>query len=457
MKKIIKISILFSILLVLCGGSVLAELPENLQDPDRFKNGCIGTNGVWDGEKCICSPDTKYESNHCWTKTPTDACLEKGGYLSMRIWYGDNFFNIGYCVVDGEEISFDPIKAQSKTETLEKSKVRKPDIILAKLSSNSNTVNQVFVNILCYYLDDEEAILKLYGKIGEDGEWKLRYDTSPHETCSLSASDYSSNEVGTTYYYYATAVKDGVESEPTEISSITLRWPDCFDSDCDKEHKMGVNYFVKGTHKGKTDYCWDSEKLVEYFCSAENSTFSLHHKCPYGCQDGACLTEDGPYLMSKEEMKLRYLENQVLLIRERIALMTEEINKLMLSSFESSEIEILLEDIKREGGVDFSNVHLEKFEWRDNGFGNIVEVEGINFEMKGILSEQYSKIEDFLESEGFEFDVYNSGDGTIVGSSGYKKDKTVCIFSSKSGYMGSIPPWPEQGKMDVSAVCGKMD
>ncbi|MEI6731538.1 MAG: hypothetical protein WCK90_02540 [archaeon] len=74
--------------------------------------------------------------------------------------------------------------------------------------------------------------------------------------------------------------------------------PTCTDSD------GGLNYYIKGTTNGLfgyettakdySDYCGDTNSLIEFSCSSETPSRvmrSLIYICPNGCSDGACLPQ----------------------------------------------------------------------------------------------------------------------------------------------------------------------
>ena len=62
----------------------------------------------------------------------------------------------------------------------------------------------------------------------------------------------------------------------------------CYDSDNRR------NYFIKGTAsaagESHTDYCYDSDTVVEYYCSPLNEVKDAMSNCAYGCSDGACIS-----------------------------------------------------------------------------------------------------------------------------------------------------------------------
>src|SRR3989338_2152187 len=65
------------------------------------------------------------------------------------------------------------------------------------------------------------------------------------------------------------------------------------------ESDNGVLFYTKGTIslctgkdcvvKGE-DNCKDSSALTEYYCTEKNEIKTVELNCPYGCDDGACMT-----------------------------------------------------------------------------------------------------------------------------------------------------------------------
>lgn len=182
----------------------------------------------------------------------------------------------------------------------EESTAQTPKNFNVSIGTNSTQPSPFMVVTAGYGDNSKTAYFKVYRKTGENDSWETAYKTLS-ETPSISLSDYKANNVGATYYYYVTAIKNGQESEPTEIKSLTLSWPNCSDTDADSEHKLGINYYTKGTHKDKTDYCVDDSKLHELFCSAGDQTFNLNYTCPNGYRDGACINSTSstkkPYML----------------------------------------------------------------------------------------------------------------------------------------------------------------
>lgn len=90
-----------------------------------------------------------------------------------------------------------------------------------------------------------------------------------------------------------------------EMTSAAVVNGTCVDSD------KSVNYNEKGDVEGnwltnRTEYiftfdeCKEDEKtLIEYYCD-ENFLYSVKHKCPNFCQDGACVKE----LIAKSEVSI---------------------------------------------------------------------------------------------------------------------------------------------------------
>ncbi len=159
---------------------------------------------------------------------------------------------------------------------------KKPDWMRTDMTSNGNTP---FVWAGFGYKTGT-ANFRVYKKIG-DGDWFIEYTTSM-PTVGVSMSDYDANIIGETYHYYATAIVNGIESEPTDVNSFTLYYPPCSDTDANDEYRLGLNYYTKGSHLGKEDYCVNDTKLHEYYCSTNNQTFNREYTCEHGCENGAC-------------------------------------------------------------------------------------------------------------------------------------------------------------------------
>ena len=65
------------------------------------------------------------------------------------------------------------------------------------------------------------------------------------------------------------------------------------------ESDNGVFFYAKGTislctgtncEVKEEDICKDSSNLTEYYCTAKNEIKTVNLNCPYGCDDGACMT-----------------------------------------------------------------------------------------------------------------------------------------------------------------------
>jgi len=126
------------------------------------------------------------------------------------------------------------------------------------------------------------------------------------------------------------------------------------------------------------------------------------------------------------------------------------------------EVSILLEDLKQETEIDFSEIQPVEFKWVVKVDPKVegVDIEGKGFEATRISTEQYDSIELFLKDNGFEVDLYNIADGTFAGLVGYEKDQTVCTVSGgATGYKETEGQWipPEPDIKDVTVNCGKLE
>ncbi|MBZ9572273.1 hypothetical protein KJA15_03010 [Patescibacteria group bacterium] len=126
------------------------------------------------------------------------------------------------------------------------------------------------------------------------------------------------------------------------------------------------------------------------------------------------------------------------------------------------EILNLLEDLKQETGIIFSEIQAIEIKWNVKKYEEIEEVtvEGKGFEAESISSEQYDSVGPFFIDRGFSVDLYNIASGTISGLTGYKKDHIVCtVAGGVSGYKEATGQWIplETDKKDVEVKCGKGD
>ncbi len=124
------------------------------------------------------------------------------------------------------------------------------------------------------------------------------------------------------------------------------------------------------------------------------------------------------------------------------------------------EIVILLENLKEKTKIDFSEIEDIEFKWNVEKNQKIEEVaiQGKGFEVKGIPTENYEKIEVFFQDNNFEINLQNISSGTISGAAGYKKEQTVCLITEGvAGYEEAEDQWipPEPDKRDVKIKCGK--
>ena len=135
---------------------------------------------------------------------------------------------------------------------------------------------------------------------------------------------------------------------------------------------------------------------------------------------------------------------------------------------EKDETTNLLEELKEETGIDFSEIHDVKFKWITEVDPKVkeVNVEGKGFEVTGITDEQYLGIEPFFQGKEFEIDLYNVSSGTVAGAVGYKlaspaggKDDIVCLITAGvTGYKEAEGQWipQETDKNDVDIKCGEL-
>jgi len=121
-----------------------------------------------------------------------------------------------------------------------------------------------------------------------------------------------------------------------------------------------------------------------------------------------------------------------------------------------------LTDLKTETGIEFSEIADVEFKWVVNVDPQIKEetVSGKGFEANVIPSEQFDSIHPFLIGKGFETDVYNHRAGTISGSTGYIKNKTVCtVAGGLTGYKEAEGQWipTDTDNWDITIKCGNVE
>ena len=136
--------------------------------------------------------------------------------------------------------------------------------------------------------------------------------------------------------------------------------------------------------------------------------------------------------------------------------------KLGSNSKDNYEILLFLESLEKETRTNFSEITETEVHWIVDiePEMNEVDIKGYGYEAKGTLSKQHESIEPFLLNQGFEVDMYNIADGTIVGLVGYKKGQLVCtVTAGAGGYKEVTGQWtsPNLDEMDVGVKCGKLE
>jgi len=91
--------------------------------------------------------------------------------------------------------------------------------------------------------------------------------------------------VGTTQVREYSCGSDGVINQTVRCPSDA---PSCSGGRCIcPDTDGGWDYYNQGTVFGNTDECLDYERLREYSCGDSRDV-----RCPYGCEDGACVCQD---------------------------------------------------------------------------------------------------------------------------------------------------------------------
>jgi len=96
-------------------------------------------------------------------------------------------------------------------------------------------------------------------------------------------------------------------------------------------------------------------------------------------------------------------------------------------------ISFVLNMVKDETGINFSEISDVEFEWIVSDNGQIVHVplNGKGMKNENITTEQGNKIEDFFKENDFIMDLYNVADGPTGGIVGYRKNKMYCVIEKE--------------------------
>ena len=115
----------------------------------------------------------------------------------------------------------------------------------------------------------------------------------------------------------------------------------------------------------------------------------------------------------------------------------------------------LLIQLRGKSEIEFSEPVRDQFEWRSED-AEPKNMEGWAINSKDVPFEIINK-ERFFEDSGFEMDIYNIADGTIVSLSGYKKGEIVCtILQGFSGEFDEDDMPIEPYLSDLEINCGKL-
>jgi len=137
----------------------------------------------------------------------------------------------------------------------------------------------------------------------------------------------------------------------------------------------------------------------------------------------------------------------------------------------TDEVSALLAGVQNNLEIVTTEPAQKSFKWSFKEYEEVgqVEVAGQQLKLSGITNEDYEKIEEYFENQGFIQDSYNAADGTTAWQVGYKNDQTVCTLCAK---MTDVPE-PEAGQtmqeqetvaetteeqtLDVEVNCGQTE
>jgi hypothetical protein len=126
------------------------------------------------------------------------------------------------------------------------------------------------------------------------------------------------------------------------------------------------------------------------------------------------------------------------------------------------QIYSLIEDVKKETGVDFVKKGEAAIKWNYEGEEKTesLNIQGKEFSADGLNESQYQDVENFLETSGFEADPLNISAGVVGALTGYQRKNMVCLLSYQmSDFDENNPqyiPTP-QSKKNAEIKCGFLE
>lgn len=125
---------------------------------------------------------------------------------------------------------------------------------------------------------------------------------------------------------------------------------------------------------------------------------------------------------------------------------------------EKDEIVELLDNLKQETALAFSEIEEVEFEWRYEVSRETqkVQIQGQGFTIKQVSAEKSAQVRQFFKDNGLELDLYNVADGITGGLEGYKKEQLVCLVSSLvSNFESESSEAPaDMSQLDLEVECG---
>jgi len=110
----------------------------------------------------------------------------------------------------------------------------------------------------------------------------LNYVSSPPENYLIEM--YCNNNYGTSDIHECpNGCQDGACIQKENVSK-------CTDSDGGKDYEKKGTIITASNLKGNSDYCYNKDKLFEYWCEG-SELYSTLYSCSFSCQNGICIQE----------------------------------------------------------------------------------------------------------------------------------------------------------------------
>lgn len=117
----------------------------------------------------------------------------------------------------------------------------------------------------------------------------------------------------------------------------------------------------------------------------------------------------------------------------------------------TGNLDNILNDLKAATSVSFSSPQDVEFSWYE--YTGEKKIKGRGFSISQTASSNLNLVEQFFKDNGYQMDMYNVADGTIVGSEGYMKDTIVCKVRQEL-YGGAAAMQLGESDLIIEVSCG---